>query len=663
VKMSDLLYDEPAGPERPSAAAASERNVQRENWMLAPPIGLTSGRPKESPLPPAKNDPDEIHVSSRELNPQLRQLLRPPSDDSTSTNPVPPDPSKRPRPVGDGGASWRAKALKRAKEQAATEGRALDDVVEERWGSLTDLRGSARDTQRRQGGYRGEREYAQHAGARMRRPEDDRDRRMDSRDERNHQEERNYARTQRPDVSRSSDVREKRDPGGGRSERRDIQPSGSQQRQKSDLDKAIGARIQKEQGGRQEEHSTDRPNDIRHERNESDQQQASQPARKSKVDLDKAIQARIQKEQEKRSQGQGESAANDKKKVVTISEFDEHGRPIATSSNQSEGRIGVQRGKYFEDDNADLSTLVRREKEGALHNYDRAFAGRIAHNGKFEGREGDEYDGGMMEGFGEGVARKNKKQRQGQGMQNVDRDRNRAIAVTSRIQTQMERCTLCFDNPNKARHLIVAIGEKVYLCVPKTGALVKGHCMIVPMAHTKATTDLDEDVWDEIQAFRRALERMYGSQGRRGVYMETVIQLRKNKHTFVEAVPLPNDLADDAPMYFKKAIMEADEEWAQNKKLLDTRTRDLRSTIPKGFPYFHVGFGEGGGFAHIVEDENKFPWYFGREVLAGMLDLNPNIFLHPKRLSPEEERKQAQDLMKSFEPYDWTQQLEGGQYF
>jgi len=499
VKMSDLLYDEPAGPERPSAAAASERNVQRENWMLAPPIGLTSGRPKESPLPPAKNDPDEIHVSSRELNPQLRQLLRPPSDDSTSTNPVPPDPSKRPRPVGDGGASWRAKALKRAKEQAATEGRALDDVVEERWGSLTDLRGSARDTQRRQGGYRGEREYAQHAGARMRRPEDDRDRRMDSRDERNHQEERNYARTQRPDVSRSSDVREKRDPGGGRSERRDIQPSGSQQRQKSDLDKAIGARIQKEQGGRQEEHSTDRPNDIRHERNESDQQQASQPARKSKVDLDKAIQARIQKEQEKRSQGQGESAANDKKKVVTISEFDEHGRPIATSSNQSEGRIGVQRGKYFEDDNADLSTLVRREKEGALHNYDRAFAGRIAHNGKFEGREGDEYDGGMMEGFGEGVARKNKKQRQGQGMQNVDRDRNRAIAVTSRIQTQMERCTLCFDNPNKARHLIVAIGEKVYLCVPKTGALVKGHCMIVPMAHTKATTDLDEDVWDEIQ--------------------------------------------------------------------------------------------------------------------------------------------------------------------
>ncbi|KAF9596575.1 hypothetical protein IFM89_012306 [Coptis chinensis] len=45
--------------------------------------------------------------------------------------------------VGDGGASWRIKALKRAQEQAAREGRNLKEVAEERWGSLGQLTVSA----------------------------------------------------------------------------------------------------------------------------------------------------------------------------------------------------------------------------------------------------------------------------------------------------------------------------------------------------------------------------------------------------------------------------------------------------------------------------------------------------------------------------------------
>ncbi|MEW5298260.1 MAG: hypothetical protein WDW36_001405 [Sanguina aurantia] len=44
--------------------------------------------------------------------------------------------------VGDGGASWRLKALRRAREQASADGTDLNSVVSERWGSLTSLTSS-----------------------------------------------------------------------------------------------------------------------------------------------------------------------------------------------------------------------------------------------------------------------------------------------------------------------------------------------------------------------------------------------------------------------------------------------------------------------------------------------------------------------------------------
>ena len=53
--------------------------------------------------------------------------------------------------VGDGGASWRLKALARAKQQTADAsnpnyGRRVGDIVSEQWGSLAELTAGLTDT-------------------------------------------------------------------------------------------------------------------------------------------------------------------------------------------------------------------------------------------------------------------------------------------------------------------------------------------------------------------------------------------------------------------------------------------------------------------------------------------------------------------------------------
>lgn len=42
----------------------------------------------------------------------------------------------------------------------------------------------------------------------------------------------------------------------------------------------------------------------------------------------------------------------------------------------------------------------------------------------------------------------------------------------------------------------------------------------------------------------------------------------------------------------------------------------LRVQVPKGLPYFSVDFGLQGGFAHVIEDQYKFPHYFGKVLLC-----------------------------------------------
>ena len=68
-----------------------------------------------------------MKVNPRELNPYLKDYGNGYPEETDGTN-IGGSQLLSSSVVGDGGASWRMKALKRAQEQAAREGRKFDEV-------------------------------------------------------------------------------------------------------------------------------------------------------------------------------------------------------------------------------------------------------------------------------------------------------------------------------------------------------------------------------------------------------------------------------------------------------------------------------------------------------------------------------------------------------
>lgn len=69
--------------------------------------------------------------------------------------------------------------------------------------------------------------------------------------------------------------------------------------------------------------------------------------------------------------------------------------------------------------------------------------------------------------------------------------------------------------------------------------------------------------------------------------------------------------------------------------------------------YFHVQFGAHDGFAHIIEDETKFPLSFGRDIIAGALE---EVLFRTRNESYVEQMKrvnQFENIWADYDPFEY----------
>lgn len=199
----------------------------------------------------------------------------------------------------------------------------------------------------------------------------------------------------------------------------------------------------------------------------------------------------------------------------------------------------------------------------------------------------------------EETRQKNKKRRQEKEVYEVVKDDS----------ADME-CAMCI--PKVKRHLIVDVKQTVYLSLPPFEPLVNGHCYIRSQAHTRATTQADENCLKEIMTLRKKLCKVFEAQNLGCVFIEIFFKRSNQNHFQIECLPIKKKLLPDAKMYYRKAIMECEAEWSMNKKLIDAKDKCITSSIPKGLSYFWVSFGPtNDSYGHVIEEEQYFPKDFG----------------------------------------------------
>jgi hypothetical protein len=323
-----------------------------------------------------------------------------------------------------------------------------------------------------------------------------------------------------------------------------------------------------------------------------------------------------------------------------------------------DNKRGRERGLVEENEDMSIQDMVREERRTRRQPGGEGMkaAERIAKDGKFD----DDLD--YMDDNANKLAKRVQKSETSL--------KNAAVSEFQKMNRILDSCQLC-HHPEKGQPPVaplISLATRVYLTLPTEPELGDGGAVIVPIEHRTNLLECDDDEWEEVRNFMKCLTRMYHDQGRDVLFYENAAAPHRKMHAAMQVVPLPYSLGETAPAFFKEAILSSDEEWTQHKKLIDTgaRARDglgklaFRRSIAKEMPYFHAWFDIDGGLGHVVEDANRWPKgdLFAREIIGGMLDIEPDIIKRQGRWTRGDTRQEA--FKKRWKKFDWTRVLTEG---
>ncbi|KAK4323675.1 hypothetical protein Pmani_005646 [Petrolisthes manimaculis] len=206
-------------------------------------------------------------------------------------------------------------------------------------------------------------------------------------------------------------------------------------------------------------------------------------------------------------------------------------------------------------------------------------------------------------------------------------------------------CWFCLSSAEVEKHLVVSVGEHVYLALAK-GGLVPFHLLILPITHLQSTSDLDSEAQEEVERYKAALNEMFREREQRVVFFE---RNYRTQHLQVQVVPVP----DQTSTHVLEAFMDLAESHSIELDEIP-KMSNISQIAQPGTPFFYAELPTGEKLYHRIK--KNFPLQFGREALASppILNIPERIDWRECKSSQEEDTILCGKIRKAFQPYDFT---------
>jgi len=210
-------------------------------------------------------------------------------------------------------------------------------------------------------------------------------------------------------------------------------------------------------------------------------------------------------------------------------------------------------------------------------------------------------------------------------------------------------CWFCLSSPKVEKHLVVSIGEEVYLALAK-GPLVPEHVLILPVTHYPAGAHLPDTVWNEVEKYRKSLAKCFKEKLGKGIVLyERATNVRSiQTHCHVQAVPVALESEETLQEHVQQCGARLNMEFEPKPNWREDD--DLQK---EQYVFFESGI-DRSTLLHVVPQGHRHPLNFAREVVARLLDMPERADWKTCSLTMQEEEQQALAFKEMFKPYDWS---------